>query len=117
VADIVSIRDLRVQAVIGAYDWEREIEQTLVVSVDMGVDVSPAASSDSLADAPVDYAAAASAIGTVLREGRFQLIETAAARVAGHLLAAFGLGWVRVEVAKPRPGEGFTAAVTVERTA
>ena len=116
-ADIVSIRGLSVRAVIGAYDWERDIEQELVVSVDLAVDVSTAAMTDELADAPVDYAAAATAIADVLREGKFQLIETAASRVADRLLEAFRLDWVRVQVAKPREAEGFTAAITVERGA
>ena len=41
--DYVSIRDVHVPAVIGVHDWEREIEQTLVVSVDMEADVHAAA--------------------------------------------------------------------------
>jgi len=115
VPDTVSIRDLSVAAVIGAYDWERAIEQTLVFNVDMATDVARAAASDQLADA-VNYAAVASTITAVVRDGRFQLIETAAERVAERLLADFGLSWVRVEVIKPRPAEGFAAAITIERT-
>ena len=114
--DIVSIRGLSVAAVIGAYDWERDISQELVISVDMAADVSRAAASDDLADA-LNYAAAAETITAVVREGKFALIETAAARVAERLIADFGLTWVRVEVVKPRPAEGFAAAVTIERTA
>jgi dihydroneopterin aldolase len=115
VPDTVSIRGLTISAVIGAYDWEREIEQTLVFSVDMAADISGAAASDELDDAPVNYAAAAQAIATVVREGKFQLIETAAVRVADRLIADFGLSWLRVEVVKPRPDEGFSAAITIER--
>jgi dihydroneopterin aldolase len=63
----------------------------------------------------VNYAVAAQAIAAVVREGRFHLIEAAAARVADRLAAEFGLSWVRVEVVKPRPDEGFSAAVTIER--
>ena len=114
--DTVSIRDLSVAAVIGAYDWEREVEQTLVFNVDMATDVALAAASDQLADA-VNYAAVAETIATVVRDGRFQLIETAAERVASRLLADFGLSWVRVDVVKPRPAEGFAAAITIERSA
>lgn len=114
--DIVSIRGLSVAAVIGAYDWERAVEQTLVFTVDMATDVARAAASDELADA-VNYAAVAATITAVVRDGRYQLIETAAERVAERLLADFGLSWVRVEVIKPRPAEGFSAAITIERTA
>ena len=112
--DTVSIRELRVPAVIGVYDWEREIEQTLVFGVDMAADVMRAAANDDIADA-LDYSAVAQTIRTVVTAGKFRLIETAAERVALRLLADYRLGWVRVEVAKPLPGEGYTAVITVER--
>ena len=98
--DYVSIRDLTVAAVIGVHPWEREIEQTLVVSVDIAADVAKAAASDELADA-LDYSAVAETIATVLREGKFRLIETAAEHVAERLLADFPLSWLRLELRKP----------------
>lgn len=112
--DTVSLRDLRVSAVIGVHDWERETEQTLVLAVDMAADVAKAAASDDIADA-LDYSAVAQTVRGVVAQGRFQLIETAAEHVARRLLADYQLGWVRVEVAKPLPGEGYTAVVTIER--
>jgi len=114
VTDYVSIRDLSVPAVIGAHDWEREVEQTLLISVDMAADVRKAAASDNLADA-LDYSAVASTIAAVVREGRFRLIETAAERVAERLLADFPVTWLRLELRKPIP-DGYTAAISIERT-
>jgi 7,8-dihydroneopterin aldolase/epimerase/oxygenase len=116
--DTVSVRDLSVRTVIGVHEWERAIEQTLVFSVDMvaaAADVRTAAASDDLADA-LDYSAVAATIAAVVREGKFRLIETAAERVAQGLIDAFDLTWVRVEVVKPISSEGYTAAVTIERT-
>jgi 7,8-dihydroneopterin aldolase/epimerase/oxygenase len=135
VTDTVSIRDLGVAAVIGVHPWEREIEQTLVVSVEMAADVRAAAASDDLADT-LDYSAVAETIAAVLREGKFRLIETAAERVAGRLLADFPLSWLRLELRKPitptpapaphapsvtaapAPGtpQSYTAVITIERT-
>jgi 7,8-dihydroneopterin aldolase/epimerase/oxygenase len=100
VTDLVSVRDLAVAAVIGVHGWEREVEQTLFVSVDMAADVARAAATDDLADA-LDYSAVAAAIATVLREGRFRLIETAAEHIAERLLACFPLSWLRLELRKP----------------
>jgi len=117
VTDTVSIRDLHVPAVIGVHDWEREIEQTLIVSVDMvpeTADVARAAASDDLADA-LDYSAVAETIAAVLREGKFRLIETAAERVAERLLADFRLPWLRLELCKPITSGGYTAIITLER--
>ncbi len=110
----VCIRDLQVRAVIGVHPWEREAEQTLVVSVDMAADVARAAATDDLADA-LDYSAVARAVADVLREGRFRLIETAAERVAERVQAGFAVSWLRVELRKPIAGESYTAAVVVER--
>ncbi len=115
--DYVSIRDLSVPAVIGVHGWEREIEQTLIVSVDMvptAADIRKAAASDNLADA-LDYSAVASTIAAVVREGKFHLIETAAERVAERLFADFPVTRLRLELRKPVT-DGYTAAITIERT-
>ncbi len=110
----MSIRDLRVSTVIGVYDWEREIEQALTFSIDMAADIGKAAKNDDIKDA-LDYSAVAQAVRAVVTEGRFQLIETAAEAVAQRLVADYGLAWVRVEVVKPIPSEGYAAAITIER--
>ena len=101
-------------AVIGVYDWERETEQVLTFAVEMAADVARAAGSDDLNDA-LDYSRVAQTVRGVVTEGRFQLIESAAEGVARRLIADFGLDWVRVEVVKPVPAEGYTAAITIER--
>ena len=115
--DYVSVHDLSVSAVIGVHDWEREIEQTLVFSVDMArsADVRPAAATDDLADA-LDYSAVAAPITAVVRDGKFHLIETAAERVAERLLTDFPVASLRLNVRKPITADGYTAAVTIERT-
>jgi dihydroneopterin aldolase len=114
VMDTISIQGLSVPAVIGVHDWEREITQTLVVTVEMAADVRSAAQHDDLADA-LDYSAVARTIASVIRDGRFRLIETAAERVAERLLADHPVAWLRLEVRKPIASGGYTAAVTIER--
>jgi 7,8-dihydroneopterin aldolase/epimerase/oxygenase len=114
VTDYVSVRDLAVSAVIGVHDWEREVEQALVISVDMSADVHKAATSDDLGDT-LDYSAVAETITAVVREGRFRLIETVAERVAERVLAEFPVSWLRLDVRKPVTSGAYTAAVTIER--
>ena len=114
--DLVSVRDLSVQAVIGVHAWERGITQTLVIDVVMAAEVARAARTDDLADA-LDYSAVARTGASVVREGRFRLIETAAERVAERLLADHPVAWLRLEVRKPIADGGYTAAVTIERGA
>ena len=99
------------------HDWEREITQTLVFTVDMipaGGGVPAAARSDDLAGA-LDYSAVARTVADVVRAGQFRLIETAAERVAERLLADHPVSWLRLEVRKPISTDGYTAAVTIER--
>ena len=116
--DYVSIKDLSVPAVIGVHNWEREVEQTLVFSVDMvpeTADVRWAAATDDLADA-LNYSAVAATIVAVVREGKFHLIETAAERVAERLLADFPVSWLHLELRKPIASASYTATITIERT-
>lgn len=112
--DIVAIRDLKVSAVIGVYDWERETEQELTFDVSMRTDVAQAARRDDIADA-LDYSAVAETVRTIVAQGQFQLIETAAEKVAQALVAGYGLPWVRVELAKPITTDGYTAVIAIER--
>jgi 7,8-dihydroneopterin aldolase/epimerase/oxygenase len=112
--DRVLLREVRVPAVIGVHGWEREVEQTLLFSVEMETDAAKAAERDDLADA-IDYSAVAETIRSVVRAGKFRLIETAAERVAERLLAEYRLDWLRLEVVKPLPGEGYSAAIVLER--
>jgi dihydroneopterin aldolase len=118
VSGVVSIRGLTVHTVIGVYDWERDIEQALVFGIDMAADVAKAAARDDVADA-VDYSAVAATITTVVRSGKFHLIETAAERVADRVLADYPVSWVRVEVAKPIRSDGgtgaYNAVISIER--
>ena len=115
--DTVSVRSLNVAAVIGVHDWEREVEQTLLVSEDMEADVRKAAATDDLAEA-LDYSAVAETIAAVLRDVKFRLIETAAERVAERLLADFRLPWLRLELRKPITSTPtpYAAVITIERT-
>ena len=113
--DYVSVKDLSVSAVIGVHDWERQVEQTLLVSADLAADIRQAAATDDLADA-LDYSAVARTIAAVVREGQFHLIETAAERVAERLLADFPVTWLRLELRKPITADAYTAVITIERT-
>ncbi len=113
--DYVSVKDLSISAVIGLHDWERQVEQTLLVSADLAADIRQAAATDDLADA-LDYSAVARTIAAVVREGQFHLIESAAERVAERLLADFPVTWLRLELRKPITADAYTAAITIERT-
>jgi dihydroneopterin aldolase len=113
--DIVYIRSLRVDTVIGVYDWERRVPQTLVLDIEMGTDIGPAASSDAIAQA-LDYHAVARRVAGFAEGSRFQLIETMAEGIASLLEREFAVRWLRLRVAKPGAVPGAAeVGVLIER--
>ena len=97
--DIVFLRDLRIETVIGIYDWEREIKQTVVLDLEMAGDVRKAAASERIEDA-LNYKAVAKRMIQFVGESRFQLVETLAERCTEIILSEFGVSWVRLSVHK-----------------
>lgn len=98
--DIVFIRELRADAVIGVYEWERTIRQTLVLDLEMAWDNRPAAAGDAIA-AALDYAAVSSRVITYIEASSHQLLETLAEDLAALVLAEFGVPWLRLRLCKP----------------
>jgi dihydroneopterin aldolase len=97
--DTVFIRDLRIDTVIGIYDWEREIRQTVVFDLEMGADIARAAATDAIEDT-LDYKAVSKRLIEFVRESEFQLVETLAERCAAIVLDEFEVPWVRLTLNK-----------------
>jgi len=75
--DTVFIKGLKVASVIGCYDWERDIRQTLVIDLELKADFTRAVQTDALDDA-LDYAAIAQRVIAACDAARFQLLEALA---------------------------------------
>ncbi|AQA17049.1 dihydroneopterin aldolase [Halioglobus japonicus] len=113
--DIVYIEGLQADAVIGVYDWERDIRQPLVIDLELASDNRRAAANDAIADA-VDYDAISQAVVAYLQASEFELIETLAERLATLVREEFGIGWVRLRLAKPGAVKAATSVgVIIER--
>ena len=98
--DTVFIKGLQAASVIGCYDWERDIRQTLVIDVELTSDLTRAAQTDALEDA-LDYAAISQRVIAVCEESRFQLLEALAEHLAEILLAEFPIETLRMRITKP----------------
>lgn len=98
--DKVFIRALNVDAVIGVYDWEKQVRQPLVFDLEMAWDIRVAAQTDDLIHA-LDYQAVTEYIETFVREQNFQLLESLLERLAEGLLKEFGMPWLKIDVEKP----------------
>lgn len=113
--DIIYLTDLRIDTVIGIFDWERRIKQTVVFDLEMGADIRKAAASDHIDDT-LDYKAVAKRIISFVEESEFQLVETLAEKVAAIILDEFKVPWVRVKLNKQGAVRGARdVGVIIER--
>ena len=114
--DLVFIEDLRIQTVIGIFDWEREITQTVSLKLEMGFDISKAAESDSIEDT-LDYKAVSKRLIGFVESSEFQLVESLAEECAAIVLREFPVSWLRLKLSKPGAVRGSSAVgVTIERS-
>jgi dihydroneopterin aldolase len=113
--DIVFIRDLRVDTIVGVYDWERQIKQTLVLDIDMATDIQQAAKTDDLQFA-VNYHAVSLRVSAYVEANHTALIETLAENVAALIRNEFNVPWVRLQLTKPNAVLGAkSVGVIIER--
>jgi len=97
--DIIFLRELKVTTLIGIYEREKLVPQTLQLDLDIALPDSRACHTDDINDA-LDYAEVAQHIQSVLSEGHFSLLETLAEHIAQIILRDFKAPWVKVSVAK-----------------
>ena len=97
--DIIYLNDLRIDTIIGIYDWERQTKQTVILDIQMGTDIKKAAASDSIEDT-VNYKAVAKRLFSFVGESEFELVETLAERISEILLEEFNIPWIRLQLNK-----------------
>src|SRR5882762_11085359 len=97
--DKIFIRALKTEAIIGIFDWERQVKQTVLIDIEIGADVRKAALSDSITDT-LNYKRVAKRVLSFVEGSQFHLVETLAEHLAMLLLEDFGLTWVRISLSK-----------------
>ena len=113
--DTVFIEDLRIETVIGIYDWEREIRQTVALDVEMAFDNRVPAARDDIA-LTLDYKAVSKRLIAFVEEARFGLVETLAEQCVAIIRDEFGVAWVRLKLSKPGAVTGArNVGVQIER--
>ena len=113
--DLVFIEDLRIQTVIGVFDWEREITQTVSLDLQMAYDISRPAKSDDIADT-LDYKAVSKRLIQFVEASEFQLVEALAEHCASIVLEEFPVTWLQLKLSKPGAVRGSSAVgVIIER--
>lgn len=113
--DIIYLRDLRVDCVIGIWEWERQVTQRIVFDLCLAVDVTKAAQHDRIEDS-VNYKTVAKRIMAFVGASRFSLVETLAEQCASLLLAEFPVPWLWMRVNKQGAIRGATdVGIILER--
>ncbi|MFC5436201.1 dihydroneopterin aldolase [Rhodanobacter umsongensis] len=113
--DTVFIEDLRIDAVIGIYDWERRVRQTLSFDIEMAFDNTVPAAVDDI-EKTLNYKDVSKRLIGYVGESSFGLVETLAERCAAIIREEFGVSWVRVKLSKPGAVRGAKAVgVRIER--
>ena len=98
--DTIYLYDLRVDAIVGIWDWERKIRQVVSIDLEMGADIRKAAASDSVEDT-LNYKNVAKRVQQFVADSEFQLVETLAEKIAEIVLTEFDVPWVDVRINKP----------------
>lgn len=98
--DIVYIKDLRIDTLIGIFDWERQVRQTVCLDLEMATDIRQAAATDDIRHT-LDYKAVADRLTSFVEAAQFELVETLAEEIASIVRQEFGVPWLRLRLGKP----------------
>jgi len=114
--DIIFIRELRADAWIGIYEWEKLRPQTLDFNLEIGLDTHRAGETDNIRDT-VDYGKVVERIRGDLKDQHFKLLEALAEHIAQVVLHDFKALWVKISVAKIAHMRGVKmVGVTISRS-
>ncbi len=97
--DIIYLHGLKVDCVIGVWEWERQITQTITIDIDMGFDISAAAKNDNLEDT-LSYKDVSKRVESFVKESRFALVEKLVEEIAELLIKEFAIQWCRIKINK-----------------
>jgi 7,8-dihydroneopterin aldolase/epimerase/oxygenase len=98
--DKIFIHALKTETIVGIFDWERQVKQTVVMDVEFSADIAKAALSDSIDDT-LNYKGVAKRVLAFVDESSFHLVETLAEHIAMLILEEFGVSWVSITLSKP----------------
>ncbi|AAZ19033.1 probable dihydroneopterin aldolase [Psychrobacter arcticus 273-4] len=99
-SDVVFVKALKVEAVIGVYEWERAITQPLLIDIVLETDISRAAASDDVNDA-LNYKEVCDDVSAWCQDIKAQLLEYLAGQIADKLLEKYPCHKITLSIAKP----------------
>jgi dihydroneopterin aldolase len=113
--DKIFIHALKTETIIGIFDWERQVKQTVLVDLEFSADIRRAALTDSIDDT-LNYKRVAKHVLAFIEASQFHLVETLSEHIAMLILEHFEVAWVRVALSKPGAVRGSRdVGIIIER--
>ncbi|ASF48150.1 dihydroneopterin aldolase [Methylovulum psychrotolerans] len=113
--DIVFLGGLKIDTLIGIYDWERQQRQTVILDIEMAFDIAKAADTDDIRYA-LDYKTVSDRIISFVQASEFFLVERLISEIAELILGEFAVPWVKITLNKKGAiGSGIDVGITIER--
>ena len=97
--DKIFLSALSVECIVGIWEWERRVKQTVIIDIEMAADIRKAASSDRIEDT-IDYKRVSKRLLSFVGDSQFHLVETLTERIAQLIVTEFGVSWVKVRLNK-----------------
>jgi len=97
--DKIFLSSLTIECIVGIWEWERRVKQTVIIDLQMAADIRKAAATDRIEDT-VDYKKVSKRIQAFVAESQFQLVETLTEKIAEIIVTEFGVSWVKVRLNK-----------------
>ncbi|HJY39055.1 MAG TPA: dihydroneopterin aldolase [Steroidobacteraceae bacterium] len=115
--DKIFLSALTVECIVGIWEWERRVKQTVIIDLEIATDIRRAAASDRIDDT-IDYKKVAKRLLAFVGESQFNLVETLAEQIARVVVTEFGVSWVKVRLNKQGAIRGARdVGIEIERRA
>ncbi len=98
--ETVFVKQLELAASIGVFDWEKKVRQNLVFDLDLEIDFSLAAETDTLGYT-VNYADVCDEIRLIVEAKHYDLLEALALDIETMLLDKFAVLGFCLQISKP----------------
>tara|TARA_B100000676_G_C18051129_1_gene831243 strand:- start:215 stop:586 length:372 start_codon:yes stop_codon:yes gene_type:complete len=100
VMDKVFIKNLQVEAVIGIFEWEREVKQIITIDLEMDFNNANSSNLDDIKNT-LDYKKVGKRVIGLVESSNYKLVETLAERIAELVLKEFPVESLALSVSKP----------------
>ena len=113
--DIIFIKQLKLDTIIGIHDWEREKQQPIILDIEIGYSIKSAVQSDQIENC-IDYSRVCERLKQLAQNHQYQLVESFAEASSHIILQEFMAHWVRIKLSKPNAiNEASGVGIIIER--